>query len=613
MAKDRSAGLGPTTLLQAASAGKVAHHPSVVAGLVLDRAPVGLALIDANDRLLWANTALTELACPTGGELQGRNLNELFRPFVNLLGERGSYHTLSPGEDWQQAWLAVDDSASARLGLMSCVAFDRGADASLDSGTDPLMWLVTFVDLDADADAVLDRRHADIGNVASTWIFEDRLSHAFDRADRLGQRLGVMLVELHGLSRILVDHGGEMASRVSRRAGRRLVNVLRREDSVVQIDRERWGVLLEHPVTPETMQLVADRCLEALEPPFTLPGYQPALIEPRIGIVLCPEDGEETGELLAHAEKALEEAVPGGFAFYDGSLQRLMERQQRFRHELQEALMFPDQQLYLVYQPQFDLLTRRCCGLEALVRWRHPQRGEVAPGEFVALAAEMQLVDRLDRWVLKEVVAQRRRWREAGSELGDWDISVNIHHCLLDQAGFDGRALDLYLRQLCESGAKGEAGAQEEAGGHYRHECLDWLCLEVDGAGLFEVGHRQSHLLRRIVALGVRLGVDGLGRSPVDLFGMASLPVTLGKLGPETLKTLADPSTSMRQSVAALMRCLEALEFVAVAVGVETAEQLDTIKALGLVRIQGRLVGAPLESEALVDWAATGAHPAIAI
>ncbi|MBY5928709.1 EAL domain-containing protein [Halomonas sp. DP8Y7-3] len=588
--------MGPRSLSQAGGGGTVTRHPSVVAGLVLDRAPVGMALIDANDRLVWVNTALTVLACPTGGELIGRNLNELFRPFVNLLGERGSYHTLSPGEEWQQAWLLVDDSANARLGLMSCVSFDRDA-GEADSLAEPLMWLVTFIDLNADAESVLERRHADIGSVASAWIFEDRLSHAFERADRLGQRLGVMLVELHGISRLMVEHGAEVASRVSRRAGRRLVNTLRREDSVVQLDRERWGILLEHPMSPETLQVIADRCLEALEPPFTLSGYSPALIEPRIGIALCPEDGEEAGELLAHAEKALEEAPLGSFAFYDGSLQQLMEIQQCFRQELQEALMFPDQQLYLVFQPQFDLSSRHCCGLEALVRWRHPRRGDIAPEEFLGLAAEMQLIDRLDRWVLKEVMAQRRRWREAGLVLGDWDVAVNIHPCLLDQVSFDGRALDLYLRQLCSADSGGD-------------ERLDWLSLEVDGTGLFEVGYRQSHLLRRLVALGIRLGVDRLGQSPVDLFGMASLPVSLGKLGPDTLRALAEPSSSARQSVAALIRCFETLEFTAVAVGVETASQLETVRALGLMRAQGHLLGAPLEAHALLAWVAAGARPA---
>ncbi|MGQ7248688.1 EAL domain-containing protein [Halomonas sp. V046] len=582
MAKDGSGSGAPPTLSAALGIGKVAPHPAVVAGLLLDRAPVGLALLDSNDRILWSNEALTSLACPTRGDLGGRRVNELLRPFGHILGERVGYNTLTLGPEWQQAWLLVDDRVGSRLGLVSLVPFEPDRDAGKT--------LLTFVDLNADSEAVVDGRQSDVGGIASAWIFEDRLSHAFERAERLGQGLAVMMIQLHGLAPVVAASGAEIASRVSRRAGRRLANTLRREDSLIQLDRDRWGVLLEHPMSPENLHVIAERCQEALEPPFTLAGHAPVLIEPRIGIALCPEDGDEPEVLLMHAEHALEEAAPGTHAFFDGSLQRWITEKQTFRHSLQEALLFPAQHFSLVFQPQFDLVSGRCCGLEALVRWRHPERGELGPDVFLALAAEMQLADRLDRWVIQQVIAQRRLWATSGSSLAEVDIAVNVHVQLLDQEAFDRRALDLFLRQQGD-------------------ESLNWLSLEIQSSGLSAIGERHSHLLRRIVGLGVRLTVDGLGRSPVDLFGMAVLPVSLGKIGRELVHALSEARPSSRQSLAALTQSLLALELDSVVVGVETVEQLSTVREVGLLRAQGNLLSQPLALDALEAWAAAGSHP----
>ncbi|ALM54268.1 EAL domain-containing protein [Halomonas huangheensis] len=569
-----------TAVSRALGQGDTAQHPALIAGLVLDHMPVGMALVDAGDRIIWANEALVSLSCPGGGDLVGRRINELLRPFVHLLGEGGSYHTLDLTDEWQQAWLAVDDTSKARPGLVSSVAFHQGGDAGIS--------LLTFVDLVSDTELFQAQPDGDLGSIASAWIFEDRLNHAFERADRREQGLAVMIIQLSGLPRVIMDQGAEVASRISRRAGRRLLATLRREDSVMQLDRQRFGVLVELPATPEGLHVVAERCLEALEPPFVLAGHSNVLIEPSIGIAMYPEDGESAAELMINAERATANAAPGTRAFFDGSMQRLVEERQAFRDSLQEALMFPHQHFHLVYQPQFSFENGQCCGLEALVRWSHPQHGEIEPEVFIGVAEEMHLIERLDRWVVGEVVEQRRRWRQRGIPLGEWQVAVNVHSRLFDQNAFDGRPLDVFLRQLDDS--------------------LDWLTLEINSSGLFEIGERHSHLLRRVTSLGVKLAIDGLGNSPIDLLALAVLPVSVGKVSPQTILSLGQAPSSMRQSILALVQCLKTLELESVAVGVETTEQWGAVHELGLSRVQGNLMSVPLDAAALYDWAVEAGH-----
>lgn len=584
MATEQQSSTPSSSIVQALGQGNVAQHPVLVAGLVLDHMPVGMALVDAGDRLLWANDALINLACPSGGELGGRRLNELLRPVVHVSSEGDHFQGLELSEEWQQAWLSVDDSSKPRPGLVSCVPFHQGRDVGI--------CLLTFVDLDGETELLQELPVPESGSLASSWVFEDRLNHAFERADRLEQSLAVMVVELSGLARVVAQQGTEMASRVSRRAGRRLMSTLRRDDSLVQLDGHRFGVLVELPATPEGLSVVAERCLEALEPPFMLAGQATALIEPRIGIAMYPEDGEDAVQLVANAERALDATALGTHGFFDGSLQRLIEERQEFRHSLQEALMEPDRHFRLVYQPQLELDSGECFGLEALVRWNHPQHGEIEPRVFVGMAEEMYLIDRLDRWVVQTVVEQRRRWCGRGHPLGDGQVAINIHPRMLDQNAFDGRPLDVFLRQLDDS--------------------LDWLTLEINGGGLFEDGERHSHLLRRITALGVRVAIDGLGNSPVDLLTLAILPVSVGKVAPETIQSLSLAPSSVRQSVAALVQCLKTLKLESVAVGVETTEQLEAVRELGLTRVQGNLMAEALDAEALESWFARQGRLAIA-
>lgn len=557
--------------------------PAVLSRLAVERSPVGLVLLDAEDRILWGNAGFHSLLTPDSGEVVGRPVRELVGRQASL-GSRGDDAVGPSGSAWQQVRLGIPSSDTGRLVLM--------ARTPLPDSPEGVAHLLTFID-PREASLVSSSGRLPpfpdpIGRLASVWLFEDRLRHALERADRLEQGVGLLLVRLDPQderpdSLVKTSHDD-----LSRQVGRRLVQTLRSEDSLSQLGRDCWGVLIEHPMSPERLQAAALRCQEAMDPPFRLAG-QPRLLTLSIGIAIYPEDGETPEQLMTSAESALARVGPAAHGFFDEGLSPLLAQRLAFRQQLEDALQHPDRHFQLLYQPQIELDDGRCVGLEALVRWRHPERGLLVPDDFLSVVAELGQQVRLDRWVIRRAILQQAEWRAHGSRLADLPVAVNADGGMLDQAVFDRRPLDVFLRQQAER--------------------LDWLSLELSQQGLIERAGPQAHLLRRVKALGVGMVVNDIGAGPLDVAHLGSLPVSRVKLSPMLMGTLKAASTPSRHPLAALLPCLSGLGLESVVVGVETAEQLETARRLGSRIVQGNRLCAPLPPEALERWLEQGAVP----
>lgn len=548
---------------------RVTRHPAALARLALEQSPVGLVLLDAENRIRWANAGFLGLLGAGHGEVLGQPVADLIRAVSPLRGEAVEGF----GGAWQQVRFG---EPPGRLVLV--------AESSLEDDPHGMTRLLTFIDPRDEARVERSEPFSclpdPVSRLASVWLFEDRLAHALDRADRLEQEAGLLLVRLdrrEPLRERLGEAGFEQAMRL---VGRRLAQTLRSEDSLTQLGRGCWGVLIEHPVTAESLQTAALRCQEAMEPPFMVEG-ESRLLTLSIGIAIYPEDGEAPEQLLSSAESALPRAGQSTLAFYDGRLRQVLAGRLSFRQQLQEALLQPDRHFQLHYQPQMDLRDGRCLGLEALVRWHHPGRGLLAPQEFLPVVAELGQQVRLDRWVIARVIAQHAEWQARRSHLAALDIAVNADVSLLDQAVFDRRPLDAFLRHQ---------------GGE-----LDWLCLELSQQGLVDQAAQHGHLLRRLAGLGVSLVVNDIGAGPLDLVSLAGLPVSRVKLSPALMSTF---QTEPPRALEALLHCLAVLRLEAVMVGIETTAQLEGARALGVGIAQGNLLGEPLAPAALEGWLA---------
>ncbi|MCK2184948.1 EAL domain-containing protein [Halomonas getboli] len=541
--------------------------PAALSRLVVEQAPFGLVLVDADGRVQWANAGFQAMLEIDEDTLRGRPINGLIR-YSGFLSERqGGWVALEEG--WEPARLGVGERDDERLVLVSATSVQQEHEGRLR--------LLSVID-PGEAPAALApgawrRLPARLPNV---WLFEDRLAHALERADRSEGHVGLLVLRLDGDAALRESLGAEAFEALSGRVEQRLACTLRSEDSLVKLWPGRWGVLIESPITPGGLQATVMRCLEAMEPPFRLAEH-PTLLTLSAGVAVYPEDGDAPAQLLASAEAALARAGPSRHAFFDDALRYHLDEQLAFRQQLQEALLAPEAHFQLLFQPQLDLDSGRCVGLEALVRWRHPRQGLLPPDAFLPVVAELGQQVRLDRWVIARTIAQHAAWQAEGSPLAALDIAVNAEGELLDQAAYDRRPLDLFLRQQgLEPG---------------------WLSLELTQQGLFDRVAGQTHLLRRLRRLGVGLVANDVGATPLDLSTLAGLPLSRIKLSPTLVA-----SFERDRVLEALLQCFHALQIETVLVGVETSTQLAAARALGVTLAQGYLLGAPQTPDELAEW-----------
>ncbi|MFP4137031.1 MAG: EAL domain-containing protein [Halomonas sp.] len=545
----------------------VALHPAALARTVSEAEPVAHVLLDAAGRVLWANPLFWRQIGIRHGEAVGRRLADL----LTLTGWLHQGRDAALEGPWRRVWLSVVGGGAPRACLMAetCPVNDRLAGARLFS----------FIDLQAEGAARVPPFADPLTGLPSTWVFEDRLQHAMDRAGRLDQGLAVMLICLDRAGRILREHGEAMVQQLLQQVSRRLVGTLRVEDSITYLGRYRWGVLVEHPVAPESLQAAALRCLEAMEAPFSL-AASPLLMTLSIGVVFYPEDGESPDALLTAAEQALRHAGPDSYAFVDRALKRQLAERAAFREALQVALLEPDRHFGLVYQPQWSLTQGRCTGVECLVRWRHPRHGWLLPGAFLPEVREMGQMVRLNRWVLERVITQRHRSVAQGCPLAGLEVSVNVDASLLSQAAFDGRTLDRFLREVDEE--------------------LVGLALEIDGQVLAGLDDSHALMLRRLTRSGIRLVADNLDGDVLAIPYLSRLPISGAKVGRGLVATLGTPQSDA--TLAALAAALEALGIETTAVGVEEATQQAVVERYGIPCIQGHRIAEAMAIESLAEW-----------
>ena len=540
------------------------HHPAALATLAFENAEAGLAIIDQGGRLLAVNSFFRDLAgIPLDQALSDIDIGRLM-PIGSALSL--SLTPSRPGQgEWHEVYLSDAEGNEGEL-LLSVTA--------LDGDGSRLLTLVPRGLLTGSMPA----RDALTG-LGSPGLFRDRLKHAIARAERHERPLAILLVELdrsHRRAGLMRWQRWQLQEQVTRRLSR----VLREEDSLARLGEGRWGVIIEHPVTPQSLHAVALRLEEAMDAPFDQEGDS-ALLTLSIGIARFPEDAEDGAALMEEVALALGQSRrlgPGTHAFRDRGLRKHIEARESLLVQLQEALLSPTGHFQLVFQPQCDAETGRWVGLEALVRWPRPRQGMTYPGELLPAVTELGEQVRLDRWVLGQVIALRAAWQASGVGLASLPLSVNLMAETLEQEVFDGCPLDHFLKRYPQP--------------------LEGLCLELPAAVLDGLGENRRHLLKRLQRMGVTLVADGLGTAPVSLVALPALGVSGAKLAPAMMAEM-DQSKLVRQGARGLIAGLHELGLATVAVGVESSEQFERVKRLGVAGVQGHYLCPPLTADEL--------------
>jgi diguanylate cyclase (GGDEF)-like protein/PAS domain S-box-containing protein len=416
--------------------------------------------------------------------------------------------------------------------------------------------------------------------------FAERLNREIQRAGHHGDRLAVLFLDLDGFKNVndTLGHGAGdvLLQNVAERLGecRRPADVVARVDftereiDVARLGGDEFTLLLPDLRHPEHALGVARRIQEQMRRPFLLEGREMAL-STSIGIALYPDDGEDAATLLKHADTAMYHAKKQGrdnFQFYSASL--TAEVMQRLDLESALRLALERNEFSLAYQPQLDLASGRILSLEALLRWNHPERGAIAPRDFIPVAEENGLIVPIGEWVLRTACADAVRWHDAGHPLR---VAVN-----LSTVQFRNSHLVAQIGNILR-----ETGLAAEM-----------LELELTENVLMEDSAATRTTLEALRAMGLRLSLDDFGTGYSSLSYLKRLPLHNLKVDQSFVRGLLFDRESLA-IVRAIIALAKNLGFSVTAEGIETLAQARLLCDLDCERLQGFHIGEPVAAAAI--------------
>jgi diguanylate cyclase (GGDEF)-like protein/PAS domain S-box-containing protein len=419
--------------------------------------------------------------------------------------------------------------------------------------------------------------HDPVTGLANRAALMDRLSQALAALERKPGRLAVLFVDLDHFKAINDSFGHDAGDQVLAEVGHRLSRLSRNADTVARLGGDEFIVLCGALRDDDDVGLIADRIVQEIRAPYVEDGRDLS-ITCSVGIVLTSDRLTEPEQLIRDADEAMYEAKETGrdrYRFYD-SAQRIPTGASLLQTELSRGI--DDEELFLLYQPVFSLEDRSLVGVEALVRWRHPERGIVLPDDFIPFAEQHGLIAKIDSFVLDEACRQLAEWTSRDGWPNGFTMAVNVSGAELSDPGFAGHVAEVIHRH-------GIAPAQ--------------LCLEMtETAFVGEWGDIQE-TLSALSKLGVRLALDDFGTGYSSLAHLQRMKVDVLKIDRSFVAKI-DRSPRDRKIVGAVMAMSHALGITVVGEGIETNHQLDTLVGLACDHGQGFLFARPLLPEAVV-------------
>lgn len=409
-------------------------------------------------------------------------------------------------------------------------------------------------------------------------LFSDRFEQALIHARRAGETVGVLFTDLDRFKLVNDSLGHKVGDQVLQEASRRLLSCVRAEDTVSRLGGDEFVILLPALRTPQDAGRVAEKVVAALARPFRHKGDDLS-ISASVGIACFPNDGELADTLLTHADLAMYRAKSVGrnnFQFFSPELESGALSRLSLEHDMRQGLERGE--FELLYQPQVDNPTGRLLGVEALIRWHHPERGLLLPRDFIPLAEESGFIVPLSLWVLAEAARQVSVWRGAG--LPPVRVSINLCAAQLKQPDFAAN----FARILAEAGVAGES-----------------FELEFTEQVLMQDGERNLLVLSDLKKLGVGITLDDFGVGYSNLNVLRRLPVDTLKID----RSLVSEVTENKDDaviVDAIISMAQRMDLKVVAEGVETADQAGFFRDRACQEIQGHFFSKPLAAADLPGY-----------
>ena len=542
---------------------------------VIDAAPDGVLLVDQRGHILSANASMLRLSGRCMAELQGRPLSILLPPHlhdkhVHLV--RGFFNRQQARPMRSVSQLELYRPDGSRLPVDIALGFLRVGQEEVAAAFIRDISDIRRLQEDMRHHAA----HDSLTGLLNRWMFTQHLEQAVIRAQRGGQVLALLLLDLNDFKIVNDSYGHAVGDLVLVEVAQRLRAGLRAMDVLGRLGGDEFIVLLPDMASPEKAQKVSDKLHRLLTAPLTVKGYE-ITVSASVGIACAPSDAEDGQTLMRYADMAMYEAKrqrQTHSVYYQPRMNEQMLERKRLCDRLQRAL--DNEELQLHYQPQVDVYSGAIVGAEALLRWTDAELGVVPPDRFIPVAVSTGLIFPLGAWVLETACRQIAAWMAQGLELR---VSVNLSAQQFRQA-----QLVEQLQQVLQ-----------------RHGVPAHLLeLEVTETEAMAEPEQAQQVMQQLAALGVNIALDDFGTGYSSLSYLRMLPVSRLKIDRAFIRSihLHPEDAKLVQAVIALAHTLD---LPVVAEGVEELVQLDFLRLHRCEVYQGWLFSKAVPANTLTE------------
>ena len=566
-----------------------AHHEAEAAALRASRLAMDVKASEEKFRSLIANASDGVLVVDenTGINYASPAMEQIMKmPIDELIGRPGLDMVVE--EDMPKAMAALEEILSEpgkRIDIEFRVRRGDGLERWLAMTASNLLHVSSIGGIVANCRDITERRsleedlrhqafYDNLTGLANRALMRDRTVHALADSRRSGAITGLFLIDIDDFKSVNDSLGHSAGDEILVEFAHRMRSVARESDTGARIGGDEFAILLERLSSHADAHIVAERLLEVLSAPMQVRGKELTL-RASIGVALDRAEGD-VESLFRDADLALYEAKrhgKGAVSFFEPAMHARSIEELKLRSDLGGAAARGE--FFLVYQPQIDLATGEMTGVEALIRWNHPERGLVMPGFFIAVAEDCGEIVEIGNWVLEQAATQVVAWADRSER--PLTLSVNVSPKQL-QSGSLATAVE---QALSVSGLPPER-----------------LILEVTETALVEPDERLAAELNSLLAANVRFAIDDFGTGYSSLASLKHLPVSVVKID----RAFVNSVTSGHEEeaiVQAIVHLADGMGIATVAEGLETNEQVEVLRRLGCDSGQGFFFSRPLDVSAL--------------
>jgi diguanylate cyclase (GGDEF)-like protein len=420
--------------------------------------------------------------------------------------------------------------------------------------------------------------HDALTNLPNRMLLQDRLARMMMKAKRHKTYVAVLFLDLDRFKKINETLGHEIGDKLLLEVSKRLENCVRKSDTVARLGGDEFGIILDDLRDIKFVAVVARKILQALSKPILIQEYE-LYATSSIGISLYPDDGEEEDELLRCADTALYRAKDAGknnYQYYTSDMNTRAFEFLLLESGLRKAL--DNDELVVFYQPLINLEDNKLIGMEALLRWQHPEKGMISPGDFIPLAEETGLIEPIGEWVLRAACAQNKKWQDAGYP--PVKVSVNMSARQFSKKNIVEMISDI-LKEIDLS--------------------PEHLGIEITESVIMQDVKSTISKLTKMQEMGICLSIDDFGTGYSSLSYLKLFPIDYLKIDRSFVFNITSDSTDAAIATSIILLA-HSMNLKVVAEGVETKEQLKMLRQQGCDIVQGFLFSKPLAAEEFVPF-----------